>query len=94
VVEPDRRAATAVGDLPCRVLGARAQRNRSEKLAVGIRQVITSGERAPGAKRPTRVEPAKRHDVSAGTINGAIAVLNQAGPVTTASGGEPPWRPR
>lgn len=61
-------------------------RNPYEQLAAELRRSITAGELAPGEPLPTCAELARQHDVSVGTVNRAVALLSEAGLVSTGRG--------
>jgi integrase len=87
VDEADRRAADAIANLMPRPDPAhRTPRNSYERLAAELRTAIERGECAPGTPLPTSTELAAQHNVSAGTINRAIALLKETGLVTASRG--------
>jgi integrase len=80
VDESDRRAADAIAKtMPRPGPGRREPRNPYEKLAAGLRAAIESGQLPAGEPLPTVLELAAEHEVSAGTINRAVAVLKAEG---------------
>ncbi len=87
VAEADHRAANAIGALMPRPDPTNnPPRNPYEQLAAELRRSITAGELAPGAPLPTYAELAKQHSVSVGTVNRAVALLSEAGLVSTGRG--------
>jgi DNA-binding GntR family transcriptional regulator len=80
VHEADRRAADAIAKaIPQPDLGRREPRNPYETLAAGLRAAIESGQPRAGEPLPTVVELAAEHEVSAGTVNRAVALLKAEG---------------
>jgi len=87
VDEADRRAADAIADLmPRPDPTRRTPRNPYEKLAAELRVAIERGDLTPGQPLPTAIELAAQHNVSAGTVNRAIALLKETGQVDARRG--------
>jgi integrase len=80
VDEADRRAADAIASaMPRPDPGRREPRSPYEKLAAGLRAAIQSGQPRAGEILPTVGELAAEHEVSAGTVNRAVALLKAEG---------------
>lgn len=67
-------------------LTRRTLRNPYEKLAAELRATIERGDLTPGQPLPTAVQLAAQHNVSAGTVNRAIALLKETGLVDAGRG--------
>ena len=87
VDEADRRAADVIAELmPRPDPTRRTPRNPYEKLAAELRVAIERGDLTPGQPLPTAIELAAQHNVSAGTVNRAIALLKETGQVDARRG--------
>jgi hypothetical protein len=87
VDEADRRAADAIAEImPQPDPTHRTPRNSYETLAAELRAAIERGELAPGSLLPTSTELAAQHNVSAGTVNRAVALLKESGLVAASRG--------
>lgn len=87
VDEADRRAAEAIAStMPQPDPGRRIPRNPYEKLAAELREAIVDGRLPAGAPLPTVVDLANEHNVSAGTVNRAVALLRAEGLVDVSRG--------
>jgi hypothetical protein len=87
VDEADRRAADAIANLmPRPDPTRRTPCNAYENLAARLRAAIERGELIRGSVLPTSTELAAEHNVSAGTVNRAIALLKEAGLVAASRG--------
>ena len=87
VTEADKKAANAIADViprPNPLL--RTPRSPYELLAHQLRTAIERGDYPPGSALPTTTELTKEHNVAAGTVNRAIALLKDAGLVTAGRG--------
>jgi len=80
VDEPDRRAADAIAStMPTPDISTRPPRNPYEILAEALRAAIAAGVFAVGDQLPTVVQLAATYELSAGTVNRAIALLKANG---------------
>jgi len=57
-----------------------------EFVAADLREQIQAGALAPGSQLPTSIELAEQHNVSAGTVNRAVALLKEAGLIEATRG--------
>jgi integrase len=87
VVAADQRAAaTMAGIMPRPVVTPRGPRGPYEVIAAELREQIESGQLPPGSQLPTVIDLAATYDVSAGTVNRAIALLRGDGLIDVSRG--------
>ncbi|MGI9002630.1 MAG: GntR family transcriptional regulator [Pseudonocardia sp.] len=67
-------------------MSAPDRRPTSERIADELRQAISSGQLAPGAKLPSERELAERHGAARNTVRQAIRLLSESGLVTAEHG--------
>jgi integrase len=83
----DQSAAQAIAMLmPTPDPTRRPPRHPYEMVAADLRKQIESGALPPGTPLPTSTELSAIHDVSAGTVNRAIALLKESGLVEATRG--------